>query len=335
MGEAAPDSPIPDSPVSGGQVSGSQAPGKPVPGDPGPIELAGAVAVVTGGASGIGRAMAGALLVGGAHVVIGDIEKAALDGTVAALAEESQQQGSGATVSGHVVDVSDEASMAALADAVWERHGRCDLLFLNAGVTSGGGGLPWQQEPNDWRWCFGVNVFGVGIGVSEFVPRMIADGRPGQVVVTSSGDGGFAPVPTASVYAASKAAVSCFVEALQLNLISEGSAVRASVFYPSGGLMDTGLYTAARNRPEHLQRVGEGTGRAGMSFEVLKARVSEALGKEAPVADVAELGKFAVQGACSRKFIIAHDLDQTSELLHRRADAIGEGDLPPHHRIGV
>ncbi|HTO00380.1 MAG TPA: SDR family NAD(P)-dependent oxidoreductase [Microthrixaceae bacterium] len=303
--------------------------------DPAPIDPHGAIAVVTGGASGIGRAMAVSLLARGTQVVIADIEKGALDETVAALSSEQQERGSGATVSGQVVDVSDEASVRALADAVWDLHGGCDLLFLNAGVTSGGGGLPWQQEPNDWRWCFGVNVFGVGVGVSEFVPRMLAGGRSGQIVVTSSGDGGFAPVPTASVYAASKAAVSCFVEALQLNLISEGAAVRASVFYPSGGLMDTGLYTAARNRPEHLQRVGEGTGRTGMSFEALKARVSAALGKDAPVADVGELGEFAVDGACSRRFIIAHDLDQTAELLHARADAIGRGDLPPHHRMGV
>lgn len=299
------------------------------------IDPAGAVAVVTGGASGIGRAMAAALLARGAHVVIADIERAALDQTVASLATEQQDQGRDAAVSGHVVDVSDELSVKALADAVWERHNGCDLLFLNAGVTSGGGGLPWQQEPNDWRWCFGVNVFGVGIGVSEFVPRMLSDGRSGQVVVTSSGDGGFAPVPTASVYAASKAAVSCFVEALQLNLISEGATVRASVFYPSGGLMDTGLYTAARNRPDHLQRVGEGTGRESMSFEALRARVTAALGKEAPVADVGQLGEFAVDGACSRRFIIAHDLDHTAELLHNRADAIGRGELPPHHRMGV
>ena len=190
-------------------------------------------------------------------------------------------------VDGVRTDVSDEASVHALAEHVYRTHGRCTLLFLNAGVTSGGGGLPWQQEPNDWRWCFGVNVFGVGIGVAEFVPRMIAAGEPAQVVVTSVGDGGFAPVATASVYAASKAAVSCFTEALQLNLIKEGTAVRASVFYPSGGLMDTGLYTAARNRPEHLQRVGAGTGRASMTFEQLKERVAAATGSEPPVADIA------------------------------------------------
>jgi NAD(P)-dependent dehydrogenase (short-subunit alcohol dehydrogenase family) len=292
------------------------------------LDAAGAVAVVTGGASGIGRAIAVALLQRGAQVVLADVEAPVLDATVVELSSLG-------TVSGVRTDVSDEASVATLADAVWDRHGRCDLLFLNAGVTSGGGGLPWQQEPNDWRWCFGVNVFGVGIGVSEFVPRMLADGRPGQVVVTSSGDGGFAPVATASVYAASKAAVSCFTEALQLNLIAQDSALRASVFYPSGGLMDTGLYTAARNRPEHLQRVGQGTGRSGFTFDELVARVSAATGRDAPVADVAALGEFAVDGALARRYVIAHDLDDTAELLRRRAEAIGRGELPPAHRMGV
>ena len=292
------------------------------------LEVEGAVAVVPGGASGIGRAIAAALVGRGASVVLADIEAPVLASTVAELSAHGQ-------VHGVRTDVSDETSVAALADQVWARHGRCDLLFLNAGVTSGGGGLPWQQEPNDWRWCFGVNVFGVGIGVSEFVPRMLADGHPGQVVVTSSGDGGFAPVATASVYAASKAAVSCFTEALQLNLVQQDTALRASVFYPSGGLMDTGLYTAARNRPEHLQRTGEGTGRAGMTFEQLRERVSSATGRDAPVADVAALGEFAVQGAVERRFVIAHDLDSTAELLHRRADAIGRAELPPAHRLGV
>lgn len=293
-----------------------------------PIEAAGSVAVVTGGANGIGRAIASALLDRGAAVVIADIEVPILEATVAELSELGD-------VVGVRTDVSDEASVHALADAVYERHGRCDLLFLNAGVTSGGGGLPWQQEPNDWRWCFGVNVFGVGIGVTEFVPRMIAGGRPGQVVVTSSGDGGFAPVATASVYAASKAAVSCFTEALQLNLIKENAAVRSSVFYPSGGLIDSGLYTAARNRPDHLKRQGEGTGRTGMTFEQLKERVAQATGHEPAVADLAALGEFAVDGALRRDFIIAQGLDGTEALLHRRAEAIGAASLPPAHRLGI
>ena len=97
--------------------------------------------------------------------------------------------------------MSDPASFEALADDVFATEGVCHLLFNNAGVTSGGGGKPWEQEANDWRWCFSVNVFGTANGVLAFVPRMIDSGEPGVVVNTSSGDGGIAPVPYASVYA--------------------------------------------------------------------------------------------------------------------------------------
>jgi NAD(P)-dependent dehydrogenase (short-subunit alcohol dehydrogenase family) len=291
-----------------------------------PIEVAGAVAVVTGGASGIGRAIAAELLQQGATVVVADVEAPALEAAVDELAALGP-------VSGLRTDVSDPASVEALAADVFASHGLCNLLFLNAGVTSGGGGLPWQQEPNDWRWCFGVNVFGVANGVSAFVPRMIASGQPGQVVVTSSKDGGIAPVPMASVYAASKAAISCLAESLQHNLVAEGTAVRASVLYPSGGLLDTGLYDAARNRPPELARTSEGTGRTGMSFAELKAKVAAATGSEPPVADLAELARFTVEGAAARRFLIARDLDASAELLHRRADAIGRGDPPPLHTL--
>ncbi|MGI9579309.1 MAG: SDR family NAD(P)-dependent oxidoreductase [Microthrixaceae bacterium] len=301
--------------------------------DLGPINCSGAVAVVTGGAGGMGRSIATALLKRGATVVIADVEQGALERTTEELGSQHDQVGG--KVTGVVTDVSDEDSVAALADRVYSDHGRCNLLFLNAGVTSGGGGLPWQQEPNDWRWCFGVNVFGVAIGTSEFVPRMIESGEAGQVITTSSGDGGFAPVAQASVYAASKAAVTCFTEALQLNLIREEVLIGASVFYPSGGLMDTGLYTAARNRPEHLQRKGEGTGRKSFTFDELKDRIATATGSEPKVADMEALGEFAVDGALERRFVIAHDLDDTADLLHRRADAIGNAQLPPAHKIGI
>ena len=253
------------------------------------LSIDGAVAVVTGGASGIGKGIVTALLRRGARAVIADIEEAVLEQAVGDLSPLGP-------VEGVRTDVSDEESVTALAEHVFGVHGCCNLLFCNAGVTSGGGGKPWQQEPNDWRWCFGVNVFGVAICTWAFVPRMIALGEPGQVIVTSSGDGGFAPVPTASVYASSKAAVSCFTEALNHNLISEGTNLRASVFYPSGGLMNTGLFNAQRNRPEHLQRVGEGTGRGSLSFDELKEIVAEIRGEEPQVANIDELGEFVLDG---------------------------------------
>lgn len=288
-----------------------------------PLEIDRMVAVVTGGAGGIGRGIVGALLRRGATVVIADVEPTAIDAAVADLSSLG-------AVSGHRTDISDEQSVAELADMVYATHGRCNLLYNNAGVTSGGGGKPWQQEPNDWRWCFGVNVFGMAFCVSEFVPRMIDGGEPGQVVNTSSGDGGFAPVPIASVYAASKAAVSCFTEALHANLVSENTALRASVFYPSGGLLRTGLFTASRNRPDHLQRQGEGTGRTGMTFDQMKDMLAKA-GRDVTEADLDELGDFVVGETAARRYIIARDLDDTVDLLHRRADAIGRRVVPPHH----
>ena len=291
------------------------------------IEIAGSVAVVTGGAGGIGKGIVGALLRRGATVVIADIEQAALDAAV----EELSSLGN---VSGWPTDITDEASVKALADHVYAAHGKCNLLYNNAGVTSGGGGKPWQQEPNDWRWCFGVNVFGTAICVSEFVPRMLEGGEPGQIVNTSSGDGGFAPVPTVSVYAASKAAVSCFTEALHHNLVSEDTQLRASVFYPSGGLLRTGLFTATRNRPEHLQRVGEGTGRKSMTFDEMKAMLEKA-GRDVTEADLDALGDFVVAETAARRYIITKNLGDTVDLLHRRADAIGELHVPPHHGMPI
>ncbi len=291
------------------------------------IEIAGTVAVVTGGAGGIGKGIVGALLRAGSSVVIADIEA----DTIAATVDEFSSLG---PVSGVRTDITDESSVKALADQVYEQHGKVNMLYNNAGVTSGGGGKPWQQEPNDWRWCFGVNVFGTAICTSEFVPRMLEGGEPGQVINTSSGDGGFAPVPTASVYAASKAAVSCFTEALHHNLVMEDTQLRASVFYPSGGLQRTGLFTASRNRPEELQRVGQATGRKSMTFDEMKTMLEKS-GREVVEADLDAQGDFVVSETAARRYIITLNLGDTVELLHRRADAIGRLDVPPHHGMPI
>ncbi len=134
-------------------------------------------------------------------------------------------------------------------------------------------------------------MFGVANGVLAFVPRMIESGEPGVVVNTSSGDGGIAPVPYASVYAASKAAISCFTESLAHQLRDNGTALRAAVFYPSGGLLDTGLWTAARNRPPELAREREHDPGPVPTFDDFRERLSAA-GMNADVADLGELGRF-------------------------------------------
>lgn len=292
-----------------------------------PLTIDGAVAVVTGGAGGIGKGIVRALLAKGATVVIADVEEPALDAAV------TQMTGLGA-VEGVLCDVSDFDSVVALADQVFAVHGHCNLLFNNAGVGAGGGGRAWDHEPNDWKWCFGVNVFGTANGVMAFVPRMIESGQPGQVVNTSSGDGGFAPVPMASVYASSKAAVSCLTEALHHQLVTDGTRLGASVFYPSGGLMNTGLFNSHRNRPPELERILRPARRSSMTFDELKARL-EAAGRDVTVADLDDLGRFVVAGAADRRYVIARDLADTVDLLHRRAEAIGRFEVPPHHEMGI
>ena len=262
-----------------------------------------------------------ALLDEGVRVVIADYEQPVLDATVAELSPSGD-------VTGVVTDVSDYDSVDALAQHVFDAYGACHLLFNNAGVTSGGGGKPWEQEPNDWKWCFGVNVFGVANGVTAFVPRMIASGEPGVIVNTSSGDGGFAPVPYASVYASSKAAVSCFTEALANQLVSEGTQLRAAVFYPSGGLLETGLWSADRNRPAVLAR--KRPRQAAQSWEDFKAAVAKAAGGPVDVVDLHELGRFVVDGVKAGHYVIGHNMDEVAEMLHGRADSLARCELPTH-----
>ncbi len=260
-------------------------------------------------------------------MVIADIEAPVLEATVAELSAAGD-------VRGVVTDVSDPTSVEALADLVFDRYGACHLLWNNAGVTSGGGGNPWDQEPNDWRWCFGVNVFGTSNGVLAFVPRMIASDEPGVVVTTSSGDGGIAPVPYASVYASSKAAISCFTEALAHQFIAQKTKLSASIFYPSGGLLETGLWEAQRNRPEALARQRPRPPAPGTTFAEFKAALATA-GRPTDTVDLTELGRFAVRGVKEGRFVISHNLDQAGRLLHARADAIAQGALPPSALEGL
>jgi NAD(P)-dependent dehydrogenase (short-subunit alcohol dehydrogenase family) len=284
-------------------------------------DLNGKVAVVTGGAAGVGRGIVEALLEEGARVVVADIEQPVLEVAVKELGEIG-------SVRGVPTDVSSAESVEALAADVFANDGGCHLLFNNAGVTSGGGGRPWEQEANDWAWCFSVNVFGVAHGMLSFVPRMIESGEEGIVVNTSSMDGGIAPVPYASVYASSKAAISCLTEALAHQLAGAGTALRAAVFYPSGGLLDTGLWTAQRNRPAALARRKPRPPAPGTTFEEFRAQL-EAAGRPADVVDLRELGRFCLEGVKRGDFIIGHGLDEAAAMLHRRADAIAAGRLPP------
>lgn len=280
-------------------------------------DFTGKVAVVTGGASGIGRSLVKELLAAGAKVVIGDVEQKALD---VVLAEFS---GSG-EVMGVVTDVSKAESCEALAAKVYATHGACHLLFNNAGVAAPSANV-WETTANDWTWVHGVNVHGVMHGIRAFVPRMIEGGEEGHVINTSSGDGGVSPLPYQSVYAASKAAVSCLTECLAAQLLTEETRLGASIFYPSGGLLDTGIWTTDRNRPADLAR--EKPYAPVPTVQDFKV-AAEAAGMELPIQDLDELARYCLQGIREQRFIIMIGLASAEATLLDRAARIGRAELP-------
>jgi NAD(P)-dependent dehydrogenase (short-subunit alcohol dehydrogenase family) len=284
-------------------------------------DLQGRVAVVTGGASGIGRALVERFAAEGMKLVVADVEQAALDATVADLRAQ------GAEALGVRTDVTDPASVEALADATYAAHGAVHVLCNNAGVGPPGG-LVWETTPNDWRWTFGVNVFGVAHGIQAFVPRMLAGGEPGVVVNTSSPDGPIAPMPQASVYAATKCAVTCLTECLAAQLAAEGAAVSAAVFYPSGkGLLDTGLWTSDRNRPSELAR------ERPRSTPVMT--VADLRAKGVPVQPLDELADLVVDGIRDGRFVMVLDMPRHAATLRSRADRLAELANPTEiHSIG-
>jgi|TARA_B110000483_G_scaffold120614_1_gene145617 NAD(P)-dependent dehydrogenase (short-subunit alcohol dehydrogenase family) len=280
-------------------------------------DFTGKVAVVTGGASGIGRSLVKELLAAGAKVVIGDVEQKALDRV---LAEFS---GSG-EVLGVVTDVSSSDSFNALADKVFDTYGVCHLLFNNAGVAAPSANV-WETTDNDWKWVHGVNVHGVVHGIQAFVPRMIASGEEGHVINTSSGDGGVSPLPYQSVYASSKAAVSCITECLEAQLKSEGTNLSASIFYPSGGLLDTGIWTTDRNRPKDLAR--EKPYDPVPTVQDFKVAAEKA-GWDLEFQDLDELARYCLQGILEKRFVIMIRVEEAEVTLHERAARIGRTELP-------
>tara|TARA_B110000503_G_scaffold143787_1_gene248623 strand:- start:7499 stop:8374 length:876 start_codon:yes stop_codon:yes gene_type:complete len=280
-------------------------------------DFTGKVAVVTGGASGIGRSLVKELLAAGAKVVIGDVEQKALDRV---LAEFS---GSG-EVLGVVTDVSSSDSFNALADKVFDTYGVCHLLFNNAGVAAPSANV-WETTDNDWKWVHGVNVHGVVHGIQAFVPRMIASGEEGHVINTSSGDGGVSPLPYQSVYASSKAAVSCITECLEAQLKSEGTNLSASIFYPSGGLLDTGIWTTDRNRPKDLAR--EKPYDPVPTIQDFKVAAEKA-GWDLEFQDLDELARYCLQGIREKRFVVMIRVEEAEVTLHERAARIGRSELP-------
>jgi NAD(P)-dependent dehydrogenase (short-subunit alcohol dehydrogenase family) len=201
-------------------------------------DLQGKVAVVTGGASGIGKAVAAKAAAEGMKVVIADIEEGALKDAERDLAA------GGADVLAVVTDVAEAASVRELRDRAVDRFGTVHLVHNNAGI--GLGGPIWEVPESDWRWILGVNLWGVVHGVATFVPLFVEQGE-GHVVNTAS-IAGLATAPFLGPYNATKQAVVAISETLYKDLQAAGvTGVGVSVLCP--GFVQTRIAESDRNRP--------------------------------------------------------------------------------------
>jgi NAD(P)-dependent dehydrogenase (short-subunit alcohol dehydrogenase family) len=242
-------------------------------------QLEGRCAFITGGASGIGFAMAKAFAAAGMKVAIADVEDGPLQAAVDTLKEHN------ADVIGIRLDVRDRAAMEAAAKQVTETFGNVHLLCNNAGV--GAGGPLHETTYGDWDWTLGVNVDGVVNGLQAFLPAMAAHGEGGHVVNTASmagiaGFGGMGP------YNASKFAVVGMSEALAQDVAEKGIGV--SVLCP--GFVRTNIFESERNRPEDMP----GREVTGLTEEERQAFLDQALKDALEPDDVAEMVLEAVRG---------------------------------------
>jgi NAD(P)-dependent dehydrogenase (short-subunit alcohol dehydrogenase family) len=275
-------------------------------------DLAGRVAVVTGAASGIGRAMAERFAAEGMRVVLADIERPVLARTAEAI------EAAGGDVLAVPTDVSVAADVDALATTTIEHYGDVHLLCNNAGV--GSRGLPICELPlHDFAWVIAVNLFGVIHGIQAFLPHLRANGV-GHIVNTASTSGLY-HLPRMGPYNASKAAVVALSETLRFELDAEGCGVGVSVLCPSW--VRTNITTSDRNRPERFSYTLESEQMAGAAEYKAKRREQLATIAIDP-ADVADQVCDAV--LTDRFYVLTHP--ESVALFEQRTMRIIAGDNP-------
>ncbi len=279
------------------------------------------VAVITGGASGVGRALARLLAGQGAKVAIADIEANALDRTVSELAEQ------GCDCMGLRADVTDQASMNALADAVMDRFGEIHLVFANAGVGTGEAGNMWDYEPNDWEWGFRVNTWGLIHTINAFMPKLVAQNQEAHFVVTGSGNGAFLMLPDTPIYTASKAAVQAITENLHFQMQAQQSLVKINALFPGPNVVNTGIFNSERNRPEDLPGNPDKPDSGIHSVDDMK-RIMAQYDMELKTTEPEEVAEFALQGIRDEKFWITPMSEKSRAAFKARVEGILNGITP-------
>ena len=258
-------------------------------------DFRGRVAVVTGGASGIGRALVDAFAREQARVVVADIDKAAAEDAAANV------RGRGGEAIAVPTDVTELASVQSLAERAYAAFGAVHVLCNNAGVAMWGG-LE-SATHRDWQWVLGVNLWGVIHGIEAFVPRMIAGREPGHIVNTASMAGLIASQGL-GVYNVSKYAVVGLSETLVKDLRPYGIGV--SVLCPLG--VATQIRSSDRNRPAHLRNDQPAAARGAVDL----------MGRTLDPAAVADMVVNAIRA--NQLYVITHE--ESLEPIRKRFERI-------------
>ncbi|NHZ80143.1 SDR family NAD(P)-dependent oxidoreductase [Massilia sp. CCM 8695] len=284
------------------------------------------VAVITGGASGLGREFAKRAASLGMKLVLADVQQDALDATQAEL------EGEGAQVLAMICDVRKGEQVQALADASMARFGAVHLVFNNAGV--GSGGLIWENSEADWEWVLGVNLWGVIHGVRIFTKLMLECAKDdpqyeGHIVNTAS-MAGLLNAPTMGVYNVSKHAVVSLSETLYHDLQLVEAPIGASVLCPY--FVPTGISQSHRNRPEDVKMTGGPTA-SQKAAQAMTVKAVES-GKVS-AGDVAQMTFDAIRDG--QFYIYSHPgaLGNVGERMEEIVKGINPGDpykAAPHIR---
>lgn len=258
------------------------------------------VAVITGGASGIGLAVATQLAAAGCRLVLADIEADSLSKAADSLGGDRER------VMTCVTDVSQRDAVMSLADAAYAQFGQVDIVMNNAGVAVFGDAQ--DMTHHDWAWTIDVNLWGPINGVEAFVPRMIEQGTGGHVLFTASFAGLVANRALAA-YNVTKAAVVALAESLRKDVREQGIGV--SVLCPMR--VESRIDYSARNRPP--ERGGPQANRTYTEEEL-----SALEGRMLPVEPVATL----VLDAIRNNQLYIHTHREAAEYFARRAARIND-----------
>jgi NAD(P)-dependent dehydrogenase (short-subunit alcohol dehydrogenase family) len=276
-------------------------------------EFEGRVAVITGAASGIGRALTEKCIAEGMHVVMADIEESVLNTVSTELQSTTNNK-----VLPVVTNVALESALQNVLKEAVDNFGGVHLLFNNAGV--GGGGNAWTATQSDWDWVMGVNLWSVIYGLRVFVPQMISQDTPCHIVNTAS-VAGLIGGSTNALYSVTKHGVVALTENLYRDLHNENTQIGCSVLCP--GFVNTNIFDSGRNRPDDLQNqmaptapTPEDEQRIAMFKEVLKQGMQPE--------DIAEVVFDGIRN--DRLYVLSHD--HFTDMIKLRADNITKGNNP-------